>query len=261
MIESLMLIALGFFIASLFAMIGAQFVWRRAVTVTLRNLGVDGADAGTENDGKTEENRQAELDAMIRRHERDLAPLKAEIGRLKSENAGLSEAQQRLEAERESLAAECEKLRSETEKLRMGLDALRNEMTAAAADTAKQAASIASASRELGAIEEALTARTRQFEAAQERLAALDAPAPASPPIPESEAGQELELREGAEQDEDARTLAEVKASLLAELDAAPDTGAPAERDEEDDLPRDEPPGGARSLAERIRALEAGVAH
>ena len=131
MIESLMLIALGFFIASLFAMIGAQFVWRRAVTVTLRNLGVDGADSGTENDGKTEENRQAELDAMIRRHERDLAPLKAEIGRLKSENAGLSEAQQRLEAERESLAAECEKLRSETEKLRMGLDALRNEMTAA----------------------------------------------------------------------------------------------------------------------------------
>ena len=83
MIESLMLIALGFFIASLFAMIGAQFVWRRAVTVTLRNLGVDGADSGTENDGKTEENRQAELDAMIRRHERDLAPLKAEIGRLK----------------------------------------------------------------------------------------------------------------------------------------------------------------------------------
>ena len=34
MIESLMLIALGFFIASLFAMIGAQLVWRRAVTVT-----------------------------------------------------------------------------------------------------------------------------------------------------------------------------------------------------------------------------------
>lgn len=254
MIESLMLIALGFFIASLFAMIGAQFVWRRAVTVTLRNLGADGTAAGTENEGKTEENRQAELDAMMRRHERDVAPLKAEIGRLKSENAGLSEAQQRLEAERESLAAECEKLRS-------GLDALRNEMTAAAADTAKQAASIASASRELGAIEEALTARTRQFEAAQERLAALDAPAPASTPIPESEAGQELALREGAEQDEDARTLAEVKASLLAELDAAPDTGAPAERDEEDDLPRDEPPGGARSLAERIRALEAGVAH
>ena len=80
MIESLMLIALGFLIATLFALIGAQFVWRRAVTVTLRKMAPDDAA-----DTDAAEDRQAELDRLLQRHERELAPLQAEIRNLRAD--------------------------------------------------------------------------------------------------------------------------------------------------------------------------------
>jgi len=41
MLESIMLIALGFLIATLFALIATQFVWRRAVKITTRKLTAD----------------------------------------------------------------------------------------------------------------------------------------------------------------------------------------------------------------------------
>ena len=92
-----------------------------------------------------------------------------------------------------------------------------------------------------------------RYDAAREELAALEAPAA---PAEESHVPQVLEPYSLEEQDEDARTLAEVKASLLAEIDGTPESTARRDEDDEDEAPASGP-----SLAERIRALEAGVAH
>lgn len=76
MIESLMLMALGFFIATLLALATARLVWRRAVRVTERRLGV-------ENDPEADEAaRSAELDAALARQRRALEPLHNEIAAL-----------------------------------------------------------------------------------------------------------------------------------------------------------------------------------
>ncbi|MBC7101807.1 MAG: hypothetical protein H5U13_01070 [Parvibaculum sp.] len=246
MIESLMLIALGFLIATLFALIGAQFVWRRAVTVTLRKMDADGGvDAA--------EDRQAELDRLLQRHERELAPMQAEIRNLRAESARLTAANEALEMEKAQLSADADELRTEGERLRSALAALRERIDRAAAETAKRAADVAAASRELSGLEQALAAEARHYEAAREELAALEAP-PA--PAEESHVPQALEPYSPEEQDEDARTLAEVKASLLAEIDGTPESTAQRDKDDEDEAPANGP-----SLAERIRALEAGVAH
>ncbi|GMV62498.1 MAG: hypothetical protein AMXMBFR74_16660 [Parvibaculum sp.] len=248
MIESLMLIALGFLIATLFALIGAQFVWRRAVTVTLRKMAPDG-----EADTDAAEDRQAELDSLLRRHERELAPMQADIRNLRAESARLAAENEALEMEKAQLSADSDALRAEGEGLRSTLAALRERIDRAAAETAKRAASVAVASRELSGLEQALAAEARHYEAAREELAALEAPAA---PAEESYVPQALEPYSPEEQDEDARTLAEVKASLLAEIDGTPE--GTARRDEDDE---DEAPANGPSLAERIRALEAGVAH
>ena len=248
MIESLMLIALGFLIATLFALIGAQFVWRRAVTVTLRKMAPDG-----EADTDAAEERQAELDSLLRRHERELAPMQAEIRNLRAESARLAAENEALEMEKAQLSADSDALRAEGERLRSALAALRERIDRAAAETAKRAASVAAASRELSGLEQALAAEARHYEAARGELAALEAPAAQAA---ESHVPQALEPYSPEEQDEDARTLAEVKASLLAEIDGTPE--GTARRDEDDE---DEAPASGPSLAERIRALEAGVAH
>ncbi|MDP2122777.1 MAG: hypothetical protein Q8J92_00210, partial [Parvibaculum sp.] len=65
MIESLMLMALGFFVATLFAMIAARLVWRRAVTVTERRFGAENGEAA----------RSAELDALLTQQRREVEPL------------------------------------------------------------------------------------------------------------------------------------------------------------------------------------------
>lgn len=246
MIESLMLIALGFLIATLFALIGAQFVWRRAVTVTLRKMAPDGEPDAAED-------RQAELDNLLQRHERELAPMQAEIRNLRAESARLTAANEALEMEKAQLSADSDALRAEGERLRSALTALRERIDRAAAETAKRAASVAVASRELSGLEQALTAEARHYEAARRDLDALETPAT---PAEESHVPQALEPYSPEEQDDDARTLAEVKASLLAEIDGTPEGTARGDEDDEDEAPASGP-----SLAERIRALEAGVAH
>lgn len=246
MIESLMLIALGFFIATLFATIAAQFVWRRAVTVTLRKM--NGEEEAADTTGP------AELEALAERHESEIAPLRTEIQSLKAENTRLADANDALTREKAHLSAEADRQTSEIARLKDGLAALREEVDGAAAQTARHAENVAAIGRELASLERALGEGAALYDSARGKLAALEnAPAPKAEPV------QALEPYPQEEQDADARTLAEVKASLLAEIDGTPEANATA--DEDDELPRDEPPGGGRSLAERIRALEQGVAH
>jgi uncharacterized phage infection (PIP) family protein YhgE len=270
--ESLMLIALGFLLATLFGLISAQFIWRRAVTVTLRKMN-SGETGAAEVPQEQAHDWQAELDALAARHQDEMAPLKAEIGNLKAEGARLAAANETLTREKAQISAESERLKSEVERLKTGVATLREEIENAAAETEKHAASIATAQRELSGLEQALSKEAKHYETARERLAALDTPplppmpAPAEAglaPAPESEQKDEpqqaLEPYTAAEQDTDARTLAEVKASLLAELDIPRDTATAASEDE-DAPPLEDPRNAGPSLAERIRALEAGVAH
>lgn len=273
MIESLMLIALGFLLATLFGLIAAQFIWRRAVTVTLRKMNT-GEMLATEapQEQAQEYDLRAEFDALAERHQNEMAPLKAEVGNLKAEGARLAAANEALTREKAQIAAESERLKSEVERLKTGFATLHEEIENAAAETAKHAASVATAQRELSGLEQALSEEAKHYETARAKLAALDTPTPpparaVQAPEPESdpkdEPQQALEPYTAAEQDADARTLAEVKASLLAELDAPRGT-ATAEAEDEDEEggpPLEDPRNAGPSLAERIRALEAGVAH
>lgn len=251
MIESLMLIALGFFVATLFAAIAAQFVWRRAVTVTRRDL--------LETDAETAEDvRVRELDDLMQRHRRETAPLEAEVSRLRSE--------------KEALASSNDDLARENTDLTRDNTALTDEINALRAETGR-----------LGAEAEALRAFIGQNSAyAAERIAVLKqeiyaleavigdrpepAPAPmatpAQPPEPEPELAVAPQADASLGQmdvgaDEAERTLAEVKASL-ARLDAmsADDRTAPGT----DDRPT-EAHIGDKALLARIKALEAGVAN
>ena len=225
-----------------------------------------------EADATHADDRQAEIEALTGHHESEIAARQAEIGQLKEEVARLNTANETLAREKAQSSEEAGALKGEVARLKDGLAALRDEIDTAATETAKQAANVATMSRELSALEEAMSRGSDRYEAAREKLAALEgAPAPAMPapvidekedaPAPESEPVQALEPYTAEEQDADARTLAEVKASLLAELDAPRDTAAPEDEDEEGPPEPEEPRNAGPSLAERIRALEQGVAH
>ncbi len=241
MIESLMLMALGFLVATLFAIIAAQFVWRRAVTVTTRRLDENGSISA----------RTVELDELLERHERETAPLHDEIEKLRAERRELADANNELARENNRLIADARGLTSEISRL--------------TAETADRDARLGSAEAELGSLERAIAAEARRHEETRDHLQSLSASAarlatdlrgskPAE--MPKSVVPQALERYPDDERDEDARTLAEVKASLLAELDNTP---------EPDREPNHEPEMAEnghvsdRTLAARIRALEAGV--
>lgn len=252
MIESLMLMALGFLVATLFAIIAAQFVWRRAVTVTTRRLDENGGISA----------RTAELDEMLQRQEREAAPLQAEIGRLQAEI-------EKLRAERQDLADANNELARENSRLIADARGLTSEISRLTAEAADRDARLGSAGAELGSLERAIAEEARRHEETRDHLQSLSAAAArlatdlrgATPAeAPKSVTPQALEPYPDDERDEDARTLAEVKASLLAELDNTPEPDQAPDR-EPDHEPEMAENGhiGDRTLAARIRALEAGV--
>ena len=243
MIESLMLIALGFFVATLFAAIAAQFVWRRAVTVTTRSL----ADTGT---GTAEEARVRELDNLMQRHRRETAPLEAEIGRLRKEIDALSAANENLTRQNAAQADEIDALRTEAGRLGTQADALRDHIARNAAHAADH---IAAVKQEIAALEATIGGLPAQPPAPDA------APIAATPEEPFQTAhGDEAGAGPAADEEEAARTIAEVKASL-ARLDATTGDDRTAPPAADDRLA--EAHIGDKALLARIRALEAGVAN
>lgn len=243
MIESLMLIALGFFVATLFAAIAAQFVWRRAVTVTRRSL--------LEMDAETaEEARVLELDDLMQRHRRETAPLEMEINRLRNEKDALASSNDDLARENTALTNEINALRGETRGLGAEVEALR---TFIGQNSALAAERIAVLKQEIYALEAVIGDRPEP--------GSTPVAAPALPPEPEQAVARQDDDAQQVETDTDAdqaeRTLAEVKASL-ARLDAmtADDRTAPGPDDR-----LTEAHIGDKALLARIKALEAGVAN
>ena len=232
MIESLMLMALGFFIATLFALATARLVWRRAVTVTERRLGIendpDTADAG----------RSAELDALLARQRRELEPLHNEIAALNQKNEALQEDSASLQAELTAARAALAAREAKLERLAGAFAALATALTAAGRhqDEARQALETAGE-----------TATRLAADLAPAAPAAPDAAAPLTP-YPDQEA------------ETDRQTLAEIAASIHRMDHENPQDSAENSDDDSETRLTAEAHLGDRALAARIRALEAGVA-
>ncbi|MDO9127377.1 MAG: hypothetical protein Q7U42_10960, partial [Parvibaculum sp.] len=195
--------------------------------------------------------RTAELDEMLQRQEREAAPLHDEIERLRAQRQELADANNDLARENNRLIADARDLASEINRL--------------TTEVATRDARLDGAGADLGSLERAIAEEARRHEETRDHLQSLSASAarlatelrgskPAE--MPKSVVPQALERYPDDERDEDARTLAEVKASLLAELDNTPEPEQAPDREPE---MAENGHIGDRTLAARIRALEAGV--
>jgi DNA repair exonuclease SbcCD ATPase subunit len=257
MVESLMLIALGFLTATLFALIAVQLVWRRAVKVTTRRL---------EGDISAEEARQAverlaaieivlqdkqhEIDALTQRNttvEETLAQASYDAQTLRDEIAALRESHDAARADAEHHAQNVAALQSRIADLE----------AAASAEIARQG-DIASQLKNLGEKAARLVSEMSSVFGTAGNMQALEAaiahPEPAAPepvaPAPSAPVQLTPFPTEAADSDDD-RRLAEIKASLSNFSEGV----GPEEVDEDD-----KPLPNESFLAERIRALESGVA-
>ncbi|NIJ40428.1 Skp family chaperone for outer membrane proteins [Parvibaculum indicum] len=293
MIESLMLFALGFLIATLFAIIASQFIWRRAVTVTTRNLaGID--PAGEEHDALREllDDRNARLSELSTRLE------KLEASEVSAPNADeTDERQHRAEAEAADAAREAERLRTRLSEMETELARSRAERRQA------QDGQLAALNRRIADFEAALTEDAHRQEQSRASLRSIGERAARlaydlnniiEEIAPRSEAREEHRQdspeRSGEKPgdgqpdetgDEDvADTLEELTdrvqaaygpasggpsaaASIPASAGETKDEGEDDEGLEDEPRASDEPAGkpGGSPLDERIRALEAGLPH
>ncbi|PKQ09590.1 MAG: hypothetical protein CVT73_01855 [Alphaproteobacteria bacterium HGW-Alphaproteobacteria-12] len=234
MIESLMLIALGFLVATLFAIIAMQLVWRRAVTLTLRRLENGESPAGGSD-------RSAEHDASLH----------SEIERLRDERDRLASANDEFGRENTRLSADAGALRDE-------IDTLRSQIDSAAAESADRSARLAAVRKELGNIE------TEMSEDAERHEAAALAPAQSAATSPENHgSAQSFEPGPANEDRDDAHILAGVKAAFAEQAaEPRPQTNETGEMETEGDKnarARSQSHISDAALAARIRALEAGV--
>jgi chromosome segregation ATPase len=231
MIESLMLMALGFFIATLFALAAARLVWRRAAKVTAQRLGVSNDE---ENDGA---GHSADLEALLTRQRREVEPLHREIAELTRKN--------------EALQGDTADLRARLEDAHAHVAARDNRLAALA--------------RELGRIGAALSDETRRQDRARETLQNLSKTATRLAeevaPAPETAAEPRRALEPYADEaaETDRQTLAEIAASINRMDDENQRESAENEAADPDDQTTAEAHLGDRALAARIRALEAGV--
>lgn len=276
-----MLMALGFLIATLFAIIAAQFVWRRAVNVTTRRLAEDDGEA--EMAAKTRE-----LDNLLLRQEREQKPLLAELETLRAEHRQFAAANEELATANTELSSKNKDLENELARLNGEIASLRTRLDNAAAEAATRTERLAAVRRELDGLETAMANEAQHYETA---AAAPSAPAPAPAPAPamEQQKSETLQTHTHApapawrdDADADARTLAEVKASLarldamgvdnpqaFENMDETPEdetdddaaAGEPVrERTKRTATPTNDAYTGDKALTDRIRALEAGVA-
>lgn len=178
MIEGLMIFALGFFLATLFAIMSAQFIWRRAVAATTKRLAA--GEPGEE--GETEGGPSARIGAL----QAQVAALEEELAAKTSEIAALSSRNRKIGTHQ---AEENAALTREVSGLQEALAGARADHEAANAELAEQRARIGSLENALKDAEARRKETGRQARDVAEsarKLAALlqepeEAPAPAQP--------------------------------------------------------------------------------
>lgn len=283
MVESLMLIALGFLTATLFAIVAVQFVWRRAVTLTTEKMK---GELNFDEMQRTSD-RLADTEAALEDERREVADMTAHMRELSGRNADLEstlaaagEETLTLRDEIANLHGHYEEARVEAERRAEELAALQRhagtlqsnvttlkqriaELEAAAAGEIDRQADIEARLRSLG--EKATRLAAEMNDVFGEVADATDLRAAIAPgagaPLAATPATLSPYLAEGG--DEELRELNAIKASLpnfseSVAIDVVADRHAgdeeAQEADGEDALPNE------RFLAERIKALEAGVA-
>lgn len=263
MIESLMLIALGFLTATFLALIAVQLVWRRAVTVTTRKL------AGDIDLIEAHQNVEkiAHLEAALQDKQSEFTSLSQQHAQLESALAKAVDEAHSLHSEIADLQVQHDAARSEAEIRQQNLVALQSRVdeleTAARAEIDRRGlveTQLRSLSEKAARLVHDMNEATAQIADTRGLQSAFATPAPARrmrepqapvtlAPFPTDDEPHDGELRE----------LAEIKASLssFSERVHAGFSSGEAGRDEKEadaTLPNE------RFLADRIRALEAGVA-
>lgn len=156
MSESLLFAVLGFLIACLFGTVFASLLWRRAVTVTKRKLGV--ADSATPD--AVDPETLAEMQELRRRlGERDL-----QVRNLKSDNErqnqdrAVSEAEARDEVKRQltSAARELEKAATDKAKLEKDLTDVENRLSTVEKDLHTTQNTLSTRNERIQALEDAI---------------------------------------------------------------------------------------------------------
>lgn len=265
MVESLMLIALGFLTATLFALVAIQFVWRRAVKVTTNRLegelNADEARHAVDRLANVQvqlQDKQHEVRALTERNtavEETLAHASSELQALREEIAALHEGHAAALAEAERHALNVAALQTRIDELE----------AAASAEVARQngvAAQLQSLGEKAARLVHEMHGIFGDAAGAHALEAALAHPQPAAPAEQPTEHAPALltpfpiEDDENAGGSEDDHRLAEIKASL-SNFSEGMDHEAVAEEEESES---GKPLPTERFLAERIRALEAGVA-
>ena len=301
MIQSLMLIALGFLGATLLAIVAVQLAWRRAVAVTSEKM---------RSELNLDEVRQAadhlaNVEAALEDRQRELAETRAQIGDLSGHNLELETALAAATTEADNLRNDIAGLQAQHE---AALDAAENEAQALSARhgeaiAAEQANAAALQSRidvldtrivglrgriaELEAAAKSEIGRHGELETELQSLgekaarlvveltqafgkvadapalqAALATPTPvAGTDAPGDDIRATLSPYPAEDADDNLGELEEIKASLTNFCEGVNDEfgtdnaeAAPAASDDEAPLPSE------NFLAERIRALEEGVA-
>lgn len=289
MIESLMLFTLGFLIATLFAIIASQFIWRRAVTVTTRNL------VGTDPAGEGEDH--AALRELLDDRNARLTELSTRLEKLEANEPPFPDAGEAKEREHQA-EAEAETVR-EMEHLRTRLSELEAELAGSQAVRQAQDDDLAAINRRIADFEAALAEDARRKDQSHASLRGLGERAARLAydlnniieeiaPRAETRKGvREIAGESAREKSEEkpeeeqpgetgdekvADTLEELNDRVQAAYGAPSPEPSPATEDpmgDDDDKLDDEHPApklttgkpGASPLDERIRALEAGLPH
>ncbi|MEQ9518509.1 MAG: hypothetical protein RLN89_03615 [Parvibaculum sp.] len=239
MSESLLFAILGFLIACLFGTVFASFLWRRAVTVTKRRLGLTSADRDSEADTET----LAEMQELRRRlGERDL-----QVRNLKSK----TELQNQDRAENEAEARD---------EVKRQLSSAARELEKAAAEKARLAAELAVAEARTAETETALIAQSQRVDTLEAAIRTLVTSANLSPlalPIAPEEVNEprEWETEPTSDARDDENKDPNFNATTADETNG--DAGnEPAEQADEAD--RTLVAAASQSLDDRIQALMQG---
>ncbi len=262
MLESVMLIALGFLTATLFALIAVQLVWRRAVTLTTRefteNLDLDALKENAEratmlgvalqdsqNALTAAQSKNAQLEQTLANARNDAAQLNNDIADLQAHHAN-------AQAEAEAHLRELTQLQARVEDLEAAArgEVERRSLVEAHLKTLGETASrliadMSSVATEIGSAQTLLTTKTN-----------------IAPPLPKPEATPAAEkimlapfpMEDDDLDDDNLPDLAKIKAEL-SDLDEVDMSDATA-----DTAPQKGAPTGTEGFfADRIRALAAGV--
>ena len=291
MVESLMLIALGFMTATFIGILLSQFIWRRAVTVTTRRL-QENPDQPAENvlpgqdDTAALQAAQHELDTV----KAELAGTQTTIGSLQSTAQDQTVQKGDLAQEIERVTTELSRSESKVEQAKGALSEAETKIMALSSDAAAKEKEVSELTQALNASkQEAKTAETGRVkaegiltnvsaaaaalvatlprepetDAAPKEAASIESEqAEASPVLEAPEAPEVSETPDTALQSEEGHSALVAAIPTLDEFAAREETAEdqPENPDDVDQAAIDEVPlATASTLDARIEALKEGV--